>query len=105
MGLEVLKNFDENNNYWLVKPVGDVDVYTSTEFKKILLDLIDEKVVDIYIDGEMLEYIDSTGLGVLISILKQLKEHDKKIIISDIKPSIKRLFELTSLNKVIVIKE
>ncbi len=105
MGLEVLKKFDSESNKWEVTPQGDIDIYTSSDFKDVLLELLEEKNTDIKIIGTSLNYIDSTGLGVLISVLKQMKEDDKTIIIENIKPSIKKLLELTSLDKVFTIKE
>lgn len=105
MGLEVIKSFDEDLNQWRVKPIGEIDIYTSADFKNTLLKLIEEKNTDINIIGTSLDYIDSTGLGVLISVIKQMKESETTIIISDIKPSIKKLLELTSLDKVFTIKE
>lgn len=105
MGLAVTKNFDDDKNRWVVKPIGEIDIYTSADFKETLLKLIDEKNTDINIIGTSLDYIDSTGLGVLISVLKQMKEHDTTIIITDIKPSIKKLLGLTSLDKVFTIEE
>ena len=105
MGLEVIKKLDSDRNEWIVKPIGEIDIYTSADFKNILLKLIEEKNTDINIVGTSLDYIDSTGLGVLISVLKQMKESDTSIIITEIKPSIKKLLELTSLDKVFTIKE
>lgn len=105
MGLQVIKRFDEELNQWRVKPIGEIDIYSSSDFKNILLKLIEEKNTDINIIGTSLDYIDSTGLGVLISVIKQMKEYETTIIITDIKPSIKKLLELTSLDKVFTIKE
>ena len=105
MGLEVLKKFNSENDQWEVTPQGEIDIYTSADFKKTLLELLEQENTDIKVIGTSLDYIDSTGLGVLISVLKQMKEDDKTIIITDIKPSIKKLLELTSLDKVFTIKE
>ena len=105
MGLEILKKFDKDDNQWVVSPIGEIDIYTSDEFKSMLLQLVEEETKDITIVGDSLEYIDSTGLGVLISILKKLKESNNTITITNIKPSIKKLLELTSLDKVFIIKE
>ena len=60
---------------------------------------------DVILDGEELVYMDSTGLGVLISGLKKLKEKGKNIILINIRPNINKLFDITGLNKVFIIKE
>lgn len=105
MALEVTKSFNEDSSSWIIKPVGEVDIYTSPQFKKILNNVVDEKMADIVINGESLDYIDSTGLGVLIGILKKVKQNEKSIIIEKIKPNIIKLFDITGLNKVFIIKE
>ncbi len=61
-------------------PRGEIDIYTSTEFKDIIVDKTKEKQSDILIDGEKLDYLDSTGLGALISILKMAKKMKKTYI-------------------------
>lgn len=105
MGLEVKKEFNTVENAWILKLIGEVDIYTSPDFKSVLLEVINEKNADVILDGEELVYMDSTGLGVLISGLKKLKEKGKNIILINIRPNINKLFDITGLNKVFIIKE
>lgn len=104
MALDVIKSFDEETKKYYIQPVGEIDIHTSNQFKKILIDAIDEKQSDLLVDGENLDYIDSTGLGVLISALKKSQEISKEIRVINLKPSIKKLFSLTSLDKVFKIE-
>jgi anti-sigma B factor antagonist len=76
---------------------------SSEEFKKEIKKIIEEKK-DIRINGEKIEYMDSTGLGVLISLLKKTKENDNKITIKNLKPNIYKLFNITGLTKVFEIE-
>lgn len=103
MALQILK--EENNDEIIIKPVGEVDIYTSPDLKETLTEIINQSNVNMVIDGEKLEYIDSTGLGVLIGALKKIKEKERNITITNIKPNIKKLFDITGLNKVFVVKE
>ena len=64
-----------------------------------------QKNADIIINGETLEYIDSTGLGVLMSIYKKMQEKSLNFKISNLKPNIYKLFDITGLNKVFNIRE
>ena len=57
-----------------INPVGEVDIFTSPELKNKVFELIDENNADIIINGESLDYIDSTGLGILMSIYKKVQE-------------------------------
>jgi anti-sigma B factor antagonist len=101
MGLEIKKELLEDK--YQVTPIGEIDIMSSEELKKEIKTLIDEKK-DIIINGEKIEYMDSTGLGVLISLLKKTKENDNKIIIKNLKPNIYKLFNITGLTKVFEIE-
>lgn len=104
MSLETMIIFNEKEDVWMISPKGDLDIYTSNEFKNNLLDAFEDKQVDLLIDGTNLEYVDSTGLGALISILKTIKDHDKEIILENIKANIRKLFYITELDKLFVIR-
>lgn len=84
---------------------GEVDIYTSQELKERLYGIADCTNADIRIDCKELNYIDSTGLGIFVGTLKRVKQNGKKIIISNLKESIKKLFIITGLDKVFVIEE
>ncbi|HBC30560.1 MAG TPA: anti-sigma factor antagonist [Clostridiales bacterium] len=88
-----------------IKPIGEVDIYTSPKLKNQIFALIEERNTDIIIDGESLEYIDSTGLGVLMSIYKKMQENSLNLNIINLKPNIYKLFDITGLNKVFNIRE
>lgn len=99
MSLEIKYELNSENSLE-IKPIGEVDIYTSPDLKSKIYELIDEKNQDIIINGEKLEYIDSTGLGVLMGIYKKLQEKNLSIKITNLKPNIYKLFDITGLNKV-----
>ena len=88
-----------------INPVGEVDIFTSPELKNKVFELIDENNSDIIINGESLDYIDSTGLGVLMSIYKKVQEKNLHFKITNLKPNIYKLFDITGLKKVFNIQE
>lgn len=105
MALDIKVSYNEGNNYWLVEPMGEVDIYTSPELKEKISEAIGDKKADIVIDGKKLDYLDSTGLGTLISIFKMIKDNENKIYIKNLKPNIRKLFDITELDKVFIIEE
>lgn len=104
MSLQIKKDFNNEDNHWLVGLEGEVDIYTAGELKEFFIKIIEEKKEDIKIDAEKLEYIDSTGLGILIGVLKRLKKEDKNIIIANIRPNVKKLLNITGLDKIFIIE-
>lgn len=104
MSLELQIYYNEEKNAWIIEPEGEIDIYTSPTFKNKVLNSYQEKKTDIIIDGKQLEYIDSTGLGAFISILKAMEEDEHKIHLIHIKANIKKLFDITELDKLFIIR-
>lgn len=104
MSFNTIVEFNKVENKWVFMPEGDMDIYTSAIFKDQVIKSYEETKVDLLIDGVGLDYIDSTGLGALISILKLVKESDHKIYLSNIKPNIRKLFDITELDKLFIIR-
>jgi anti-sigma B factor antagonist len=83
---------------------GEIDILSSQELKKKLYDLIDSVEVDIEVDFNELDYIDSTGLGIFIGALKRIKQKNRNIYIINLKDNIKKLFLITGLDKLFILK-
>ena len=100
MELVIDSNFDSKSNSWFVKISGEVDLFNSSEMKNKLFALLDSKPADLIISCENLEYIDSTALGALVSVLKHTKQFECDVILKNVKPNIEKLFKITNLDKV-----
>jgi len=79
---------------------GEVDVYTSPRLKEELVNVVDSGCRQIVVDLEDLHFIDSSGLGVLVSALRRVKEHDGTLRLVCTKDSILKIFRITGLDKV-----
>ena len=79
---------------------GDLDIYSSDNLKKDLLEELDESVKILDIQAKDLEYIDSNGLGILMSIYNAMGAQEKNVKISGLKTNVKKIFLITDLDKV-----
>lgn len=93
------------DNSVLVELNGEVDIDTSDEFRKKLYEIVEKNEGNMNLDCTNLNYIDSTGLGVLVGVLKKVKSNGNDIYVSNLKSTIKKLFLITGLDKVFIIKE
>ena len=98
-------NTNISDNYVEILPVGEIDIYTSPMFKNDVLNIINTENKNLVINSEKLDYLDSTGLGVFMSILKTTKEKGLSIKLTNVKTNIYKLFDITGLNKVFNIEE
>ena len=104
MSLSINSKYSIEKEMWIIEPKGDLDIYTSKKFKEEILKSYKTKETDIIIEGSNLDYVDSTGLGALISLLKTLKESEKKIYIYNLKSNIRKIFDITQLDKLFIIR-
>jgi len=79
---------------------GEIDVYTAPQLKQQMLDLLDKGATHIVVNLSEVEYLDSTALGVLIGGLKRLRERNGALDIICPNPRIRRIFEITGLDKI-----
>ncbi len=100
MSINIASNLNNENNFWEIHLEGELDVSSADKLKEYLHNLADEKILDMKINLENLDYIDSTGLGVMIGVLKKLKIDNKEIYILNPKNNVKKIFTITGLDKI-----
>ena len=77
---------------------GDIEMMTLKGFKSKLLDISTNYNKDIEIDLSKVEYIDSSGVGVLITLLKKQKNAGKMLKINKVSPKVLNILKLSSLS-------
>ncbi|WAW14924.1 STAS domain-containing protein [Peptostreptococcus equinus] len=101
MSLIVKENLENEGNTWKFNIAGELDVSCANELKEKIEKKLEEKMADIVLDFENLQYIDSTGLGIIVGIMKNLKKNDKDISIVKAKDNVKKIFNITGLDQII----
>lgn len=96
MAFNAIYNEDEKLNITLS---GDLDINTVEEFKKEALEKYKDLDKDIVIDLKDLDYIDSTGLGAVITVFKEVRDKGKSLTVKHAKKNIKKLFVITELDQ------
>jgi len=78
---------------------GEIDVYTAPRMRQAIVDLIDAGSTHIVIDMERVDFLDSTGLGVLVEGLRMIRPRGGSISIVVTQDKIVKVFDITGLNK------
>ncbi|MGH3279233.1 MAG: STAS domain-containing protein [Trebonia sp.] len=79
---------------------GEIDVYTAPKLREKLISLVEAGSYQLIVDMEGVEFLDSTGLGVLVGGLKRVRAQDGRIDLVCTQSRILRIFKITGLNKV-----
>lgn len=77
---------------------GELDTAAAAEVEEVLQPLYKSSGKDVYIDCEKLEYISSSGLRILISILKGARASGSKVTMQHVNDDIMTVFKLTGFN-------
>ncbi len=103
--LDLKIDVEEKEEAVILKLDGEVDVYTAPKLKSRLIDLVDQSKFKIIVNLENIDFMDSSGLGVLVGGLKRVRSHDGAIALVCTQENILKIFRITGLVKVFPIFE
>jgi len=89
----------------VVKVDGQLIVGNRQELKDLVFAALDKGERRILIDFSQTGYIDSSGLGALVSISKRVREAGGELRLSGLNEDLRSLFELTKLDTLFAIAE
>jgi anti-sigma B factor antagonist len=84
----------------VVAVAGEIDVYTAPRLRQALIDLVEGGAHDIVVDMDKVDFLDSTGLGVLVGGLKRVKSNEGEMKLVVTQDRIMKIFDITGLAKV-----
>jgi anti-sigma B factor antagonist len=84
---------------------GSVDLTTAPALRTQLAELIDDGHTCVVLDLAGTDFLDSTGLGALVSALKRLRMKDGEIRVVCSSGHVRKVFEITSLDRVFAMHE
>ncbi len=79
---------------------GEIDVYTAPRLRERLLELVAEGTRYIVVNMERVEFLDSTGLGVLVGGLKRIRAQGGSLVLVCSQERILKIFRITGLERV-----
>ena len=89
----------------VVEVEGQLIVGNRQEFKQKVLDALDAGERKFLVDFTQTGYIDSSGLGVLVSLSKKIRDEGGELRLAGLNEDLKTLFELTKLDTLFAISD
>lgn len=97
---ELLVTVSGNDPQYEVRLLGELDMSTAPELREQLLRLAEFGAAQITVDLSELAFIDSTGLSVLITGLKRVRQQGGDMALRSPTPSTRKVLEITGLHEV-----
>jgi len=93
------------NGVTVIRVEGQLIVGNRQELKTLVQAALEGGAKKFLIDCTETGYIDSSGLGALVTVSKKVREQDGELRIAGLNPDLKSLFELTKLDSLFHIAE
>jgi anti-sigma B factor antagonist len=96
----------ETGKFTIVNIEGNIILEETETIKTFIEPLIESPDINgIIINGSKVDYIDSSGLGLIVSMYKTLTKSDKKFALSEVSDKTMEIFILTRLNEILIISD
>jgi len=95
----------QEDGHTIIEVGGEIDVYTAPKLRDKITELVGNGDYNLVIDMEKVDFLDSTGLGVLVGGLKKVRAHDGSMELICSQDRLLKIFRITGLAKVFVIHE
>ena len=93
------------DGHTLVAVGGEIDVYTAPKLRDKITELVNAGQHQLIIDMEKVDFLDSTGLGVLVGGLKKVRAQDGSMELVCSQDRLLKIFRITGLAKVFTIHD
>lgn len=87
----------------VVTVAGDIDITSCRRLREVLVRLIDAGVTTVVLDLAHMDFVDSTGLDVLVGAQKRLRQRGGELVLRSPRPAARRVLEITRLDRVFMI--
>jgi anti-sigma B factor antagonist len=86
---------------------GEIDLYTAPKLQADLAAIIDNvgPAARVVIDMSGVEFCDSTGMNVLLSCLRHVRERGGELELAAPRPAVKKILQVTGLDAVFPVSE
>jgi stage II sporulation protein AA (anti-sigma F factor antagonist) len=104
MSLQI--ELESNRKTLIVRLKGELDHHTAEAVKVRMEQAITkDQLTHIILSLKDLNFMDSSGLGVILGRYKQINAKGGKMVVCEISPAVHRLFEMSGLFKILSIQE
>lgn len=98
--MELTVSSRQEGEHTVISVSGEIDVYTAPSLRERLNELVAAGHYDLVVDMAGVEFLDSTGLGVLVGGLKRVRSHGGTLRLVCAQEKILKVFRITGLTKV-----
>ncbi len=95
--------FSQNGPWSVLRLVGEIQTYAdAATLRAVLFDRVSRDSFQLALDLTELDYIGSSGIGVVAQVQQELEKRNKSLVLIGASSSVRHLLEIVSLDRVVV---
>jgi anti-sigma B factor antagonist len=97
--MDLVLQVEERDGWAIVRASGDLDLTTAPRLREAVVGIVVSGQPRVVVDLQSVDFIDSTGLGVLVGLLKRTRTQQGDLRLVSTRPSLRKVLELTGLDR------
>ena len=93
----------KNENETILEIDGTLDAVTAPELRTVVDDLVNANTLAVTLELSALRLIDSSGVGVIVSLFKRIKANGGQVKIVGLRDQPRAIFRLLRLDRVFTV--
>jgi anti-sigma B factor antagonist len=97
--MDLVMQIEERDGWAVMHVSGDLDMTTAPRLREAVVGVVVSGQPRVVLDLQAVDFIDSTGLGVIVGLLKRTRGQGGDLRLVSTRPSLRRILELTTLSQ------
>lgn len=90
---------EEHDGWAVVRVHGDIDMTTAPRLREHVIGVVTGGQPKVVLDLQGVEFVDSTGLGVMVGLLKRTRSQGGDLRLVSTRTALRKVLELTALDQ------
>ena len=97
--MDLVLQVEDRDGWAVARASGDLDLTTAPRLREQVVQLVTDGQPRVVLDLEAVDFVDSTGLGVIVGLLKRTRSQGGDLRLVSSRRSLQKVLELTSLDR------
>jgi anti-sigma B factor antagonist len=90
----------DENSVAIISMTGRLDLKNGNKLKETIKSALDDGKASIHLNLKDVEFVNSSGLGAMVSIMKEIRLHRGRLTLSDMADYVREVFDITQLSHI-----
>jgi anti-sigma B factor antagonist len=87
----------------VISVIGELDFSTAPRLREQILELLKGSTSNLVIDVSRLDFVDSSGLGVLVAAMKRMRERKGRLMLRSPSANTSKVLQVSGLDKLLLV--